>query len=577
MALNTTQQSTKLFKKLLGTTDTSSTKEFFNESILSKQYILPAQIWADAVSIPNTAPGGTDAQIIGVVQRFIDKPLTQVNVSSGNPISFYHADLKDCIPFNYGDGSYNYVLKDSLNNIIAFGQGDWVVDTDAGVLMFYGSPTLNIPPKISFYKYVGTKGFPTGSTGTNTGDVTLATNSGLGFTSGQTGLALGTPASVTGNSTNTITTNTHTHTLSGITNSNFSGTAGITNANLANSSITIGTTTINLGGTSTVLAGLTSINGTAEMTSFWATPTTPTLFAAGTAISIGASTGTTTVNNNLTVTGNLTVNGTLETINSTTITVADKNIELGTVTTPTNTTADGGGITLHGGSDKTFNWFSATTAWTSSENLNLVSNKIYEINGTSVLSSTALGTAVVSSSLTSVGTITTGVWNGTTIADGYIATSSNWNTAYSNRITSLSVTGNSGAATLTNNILTIPTYTLSGLGGQATNANLTSVIALSYGTGTSFVKMTGANTFALDPSVYTKKVTGNLNSGTFSAGITTYSVNHAFGQNVIVQITDSTYNVVDCEIIHNSTAGGTTVINFNTDVSTSTFHYTIIG
>lgn len=54
----------------------------------------------------------------------------------------------------------------------------------------------------------------TGSiSGTNTGDVTLATDSGLGFTSGQTGLALGTPTTITSSSTNAVTTNTHSHAI----------------------------------------------------------------------------------------------------------------------------------------------------------------------------------------------------------------------------------------------------------------------------------------------------------------------------------------------------------------------------
>jgi len=48
------------------------------------------------------------------------------------------------------------------------------------------------------------------------------------------------------------------NTISGLTNTNLSGSAGITNANLANSSVTIGSTTVSLGGTSTSLAGLTS-------------------------------------------------------------------------------------------------------------------------------------------------------------------------------------------------------------------------------------------------------------------------------------------------------------------------------
>lgn len=51
----------------------------------------------------------------------------------------------------------------------------------------------------------------------------------------------------------------------------------------------------------------------------------------------------------------------------------------------------------------------------------------------------------------------------------------NWDTAYTNRITSLTTTGSSGAATLTSNTLNIPTYTLAGLGG----INLTSLSATS--------------------------------------------------------------------------------------------------
>jgi hypothetical protein len=118
----------------------------------------------------------------------------------------------------------------------------------------------------------------------------------------------------------------------------------------------------------------------------------------------------------LTLSGDLTVNGTTTTINSTTLSVDDKNIVLGDVATPTDTTANGGGITLKGATDKTLNWVDATDAWTSSEDFNLLTGKVYEINGTSVLSSTTLGSGVTGSSLTSVGTIATGIWNGTTIA-----------------------------------------------------------------------------------------------------------------------------------------------------------------
>ncbi len=117
--------------------------------------------------------------------------------------------------------------------------------------------------------------------------------------------------------------------------------------------------------------------------------------------------------------GNLTVNGTTTTVNSTVVTVDDKNIELGSVASPSDTTADGGGLTLKGTTDKTFNWVNATGAWTSSEHLGLANGKAFYINGTQVLNGTALGSGVVSSNLTSVGTIGTGVWQGTTVAVGY--------------------------------------------------------------------------------------------------------------------------------------------------------------
>jgi hypothetical protein len=119
---------------------------------------------------------------------------------------------------------------------------------------------------------------------------------------------------------------------------------------------------------------------------------------------------------NLTVSGNLTVNGTTTNINSTNLVIEDKNIILADVETPTDTTADGGGITLKGATDKTFNWVDATDAWTSSEDMNLLTGKVYEINGTSVLSGSTLGSGVTGSSLTSVGTITSGTWTGTAIA-----------------------------------------------------------------------------------------------------------------------------------------------------------------
>ena len=114
--------------------------------------------------------------------------------------------------------------------------------------------------------------------------------------------------------------------------------------------------------------------------------------------------------NDLVVAGNLTVQGTQTVLETATLQVEDQNIELGKVATPTNATANTGGITILAGTDvdKTWNWLSATASWTSSEHIDVASSKEYKINGTKVLDSTSLGSAVVSSSLTSVGILNSG-------------------------------------------------------------------------------------------------------------------------------------------------------------------------
>lgn len=115
-----------------------------------------------------------------------------------------------------------------------------------------------------------------------------------------------------------------------------------------------------------------------------------------------------TTTGDVTVGGNLTVNGLTTTVNSTTITVDDKNIELGSVASPTDIGADGGGITLKGTTDKTIRWLNATSSWTFNQAIELESGLSYRIDGATVLSKTSLGSGVVGSSLTSVGTLTSG-------------------------------------------------------------------------------------------------------------------------------------------------------------------------
>ena len=103
-------------------------------------------------------------------------------------------------------------------------------------------------------------------------------------------------------------------------------------------------------------------------------PTGETFAVAGN-LTVGGTlscTGAATISTSGTVTvGNLIVDGTTTTINSTTLSVDDKNIELGSVSSPSDTTANGGGITLKGASDKTFLWDSTSLNWTPTPGFNV--------------------------------------------------------------------------------------------------------------------------------------------------------------------------------------------------------------
>ena len=94
------------------------------------------------------------------------------------------------------------------------------------------------------------------------------------------------------------------------------------------------------------------------------------------------------VTGNIVSSGNLTINGSTTTLNSTTLTVDDHHIEIGSVSTPSNDTADGGGIILKGAGDKSIIWDKLNSNWTFSEHINAADGKKYKINNTDVLTST---------------------------------------------------------------------------------------------------------------------------------------------------------------------------------------------
>ena len=129
---------------------------------------------------------------------------------------------------------------------------------------------------------------------------------------------------------------------------------GITNAKLANSSVTIGSTSIDLGATSTTLAGLTQVDvDNVRILDNTVGSTTGTLVLDG--APLGDDAGTVLVR------GDLTVQGTTTTINSTTVSINDLNIVLAD-SAANAAAADGAGITV-GGANATLTYAASGDDW----------------------------------------------------------------------------------------------------------------------------------------------------------------------------------------------------------------------
>lgn len=152
-----------------------------------------------------------------------------------------------------------------------------------------------------------------------------------------------------------------------------------------------------------------------------------------TVINIAAATDTTNIYNgvpgslvtfggSVAIAGNLSVQGDVVTLNTSIITIEDKNIELARVLSPSDDTASGGGIILKGGTvggglkDHILIWSQTneaavgtlsalkSQAWNSSDDFNLAPNKAFYINGAKVIDGNSLGVDITSApGLTSFG------------------------------------------------------------------------------------------------------------------------------------------------------------------------------
>jgi len=110
------------------------------------------------------------------------------------------------------------------------------------------------------------------------------------------------------------------------------------------------------------------------------------------------------------VTGNLLVEGSSASIDVSTLRVEDKQIELAITNDSTllnDASVDDAGIVVRvTGADKKWTWIQATNSWTTTENINVTTGNEYKVAGTTVLTNNTLGSGIVNSSLTNVGTLT---------------------------------------------------------------------------------------------------------------------------------------------------------------------------
>lgn len=183
MALSTEDKSSKLFKHYLGTAETKTSRDFYEEAIKSSFSVKPQDIWTYADEIPTddklcvekvqSLNGGQcytwqkdENTFIDIVKKYDRYRLSPVDNGTDNSFKILDENnnpIKNIIPFNYYKHYYNYSLYTENGDQIYFGMGDWVVDFYSGVLTFYGQVPEGIdhehPPLLTFYQYVGGNGF----------------------------------------------------------------------------------------------------------------------------------------------------------------------------------------------------------------------------------------------------------------------------------------------------------------------------------------------------------------------------------------------------------------------------------
>lgn len=238
MSFDNDEKISLLFKKLVGKPCTSGSIEFYNEpSLQNRPVIFDNQIYQEAVpsSMVSSAFNGTSHNVIkksnnvtistngkipggtvnnidySSITKYVRIPLIQLvngrndawvaptTITSQIPTVEVTNLLKDTIPFTFGNGTYTVILekKTTVGNTfvsVPLEIHEWFLDTDVGVLTFFGSTfstafspsgTYDQIPYMTFFRYEGSKGITNFSGNVTFNDLTVTGNLSLQGTASQ--------------------------------------------------------------------------------------------------------------------------------------------------------------------------------------------------------------------------------------------------------------------------------------------------------------------------------------------------------------------------------------------------------
>jgi len=202
-------------------------------------------------------------------------------------------------------------------------------------------------------------------------------------------------------------------------------------------------------------------------------------------------------------------------------------------------------------------------------------SQIMAANGSNITAGT--GITISGGTISSTGSMTypaagIAVSTGSAWTTSITDNSANWNTAYTNRISSLTTTGSSGAATLISNVLNIPTVTLAGLGAAPAFTYTTNYIPFGQGTTTpnQSANLTYNGTALSAPQhLATQSTSGSSAQGAFAYGTLSYSdINHI----LTMQGNQNSYVQMEIQNTNSGTAASSDVIVTNNNGTATTFY-----